>query len=99
MCILLNLYDNWCFAKYARLDVFFFFRGLIRLLPAALLCALAGTVINELFSIKTWLDLLIVAVAYTLAYIVVMYLTGLNEHEKLLVKKPSCVLKLRCEGE
>ena len=87
MCILLNLYDNWYFAKYARLDVFFFFRGLIRLLPAALLCALAGTVINELLSIKAWLDFLIVAVVYTLAYTVIMYLIGLNEHEKLLVKK------------
>lgn len=95
MCILLNLYDNWCFAKYARLDVFFFFRGLIRLLPAALLCALAGTAINELFSIKAWLDLLVVAVAYALAYIVIMYLTGLNEHEKLLVKK--IILRTKAE--
>ena len=87
MFIILNFYDNWYYGKYGRLNVFFFFRGLAKLLPAALLCALAGTVINELFSIKAWLDLLVVAVAYALAYIVIMYLTGLNEHEKLLVKK------------
>ena len=85
--IILNFYDNWYYAKYGQLNVLFFFRGVAKLLPAALLCALAGTVINELFSIEAWLDLLVVAVAYALAYIVIMYLIGLNEHEKLLVKK------------
>ena len=85
--IILNFYDNWYYAKYGQLNVLFFFRGVAKLLPAALLCALAGTAINELFSIKAWLDLLVVAVAYALAYIVIMYLIGLNEHEKLLVKK------------
>ena len=93
--IILNFYDNWYYAKYGQLNVLFFFRGVAKLLPAALLCALAGTAINELFSIKAWLDLLVVAVAYALAYIVIMYLTGLNEHEKLLMKK--IILRTKAE--
>lgn len=93
--IILNFYDNWYYAKHGQLNVLFFFRGMAKLLPAALLCALAGTVINELFSINAWLDFLIVAVAYILAYIVIMYLIALNEHEKLLVKK--IILRTKAE--
>ena len=85
MFLAINFYDNWYYAKYARLDVVFFFCGLAKLLPAALLCMLFAWGLSRILSIMTWSDLLIAGGVYTVAYVAVMYFVGMNVQERNIV--------------
>lgn len=83
--IILNFYDNWYYGKYGRLNVFFFFRGLAKLLPAALLCMLFAWGLSRTLVIVTWSDMLLTGSLYTVLYAVVMYLVGMNTQERNII--------------
>ena len=83
--LVLNLYDNWYYAKYAGLDVFTFFRGLAKLFPAAFLCMLFSLLLSNVLIIITWSDLLIAVCLYTLVYVGIMYFVGMNVEERSIV--------------
>lgn len=85
MFISLNFYDNWYYAKYGRLNVRFFFRGLAKLFPAALLCILFSWGISSVLTIMTWSDMMLTGSLYTVAYACVMYFVGMNMEERNII--------------
>ena len=93
--IILNFYDNWYYGKYGRLNVFFFFRGLSKLLPAALLCMLFAWGLSRTLVIVTWRDMLLTGSLYTVLYAVVMYLVGMNTQERNIIATTIRRVRLR----
>ena len=83
--IILNFYDNWYYAKHAQLNVPFFFRGMVKILPAALLCMLFAWGISRTLAIVTWSEMLLTGSLYTVLYIGVMYLVGMNAQERNII--------------
>ena len=85
MFLAVNFYDNWYYAKYGQLNVLFFFRGMVRLLPAALLCMLFAWGLSNVLTIITWSDILLVGTLYTVLYAGVMFLAGMNAQERDII--------------
>ena len=83
--IILNFYDNWYYAKHAQLNVPFFFRGMVKILPAALLCMLFAWGISRTLAIVTWSEMLLTGSLYTVLYTGVMYLVGMNAQERNII--------------
>lgn len=95
MFISLNFYDNWYYAKYGRLNVRFFLRGLAKLFPAALLCILFSWGISSVLIIMTWSDMMLTGSLYTIAYTCVMYFVGMNMEERNIIASMIKRRKLR----
>lgn len=91
--IVLNIYDNWYYYKAVRLDVGVFFRGFFKLVPAALLCVMAGWGINELLFTSSWGSFFLAEILFMGIYVVVMYFVGMNSQEKMMVKR----IAVRCK--
>lgn len=82
-----GLFMNWYYHKKIGLNMISFWREQVRLVPTLLLLGTLGVVYAQFVQIKGWLVLLASAVAYTAVYALVMWLLGMNEYEKQLVRK------------
>ena len=78
---------NWYYHKKIGLDMIAFWREMIQFVPASLLAALFGWGYSALVRVQGWTMLLISAAVYTVAYALIMWLLGMNEYEKQLVRK------------
>ena len=82
-----GVFMNWYYHKKIGLDMIAFWREMIRFVPASLLAALFGWGYSALVRVQGWTMLLISAAVYTVVYALVMWLLGMNEYEKQLVRK------------
>ena len=80
--IVTNIYDNWYYYKYGHLDVFKFFRTFSGFLPASVLIMIFGGLLSYNFEALCWSEFFALILVFTIVYIVVMYLLGMNIKEK-----------------
>lgn len=82
-----GLFMNWYYHCKIGLDMVAFWREMIRFVPALLLICLFGLGYSCLVSISGWAMLLISVAVYAVVYAIIMWLLGMNEYEKQLVRK------------
>ena len=74
--------DVWYYYKYGHLDVFKFFRNFSGFLPASVLIMIFGGLLSYNFEALCWSEFFALILVFTIVYIVVMYLLGMNIKEK-----------------
>ena len=82
-----GLFMNWYYHRRIGLDMLAFWREIIRFIPASLVAVLLGWGYSVLVPVRSWLLLMISVVVYTMVYAAIMWLLGMNEYEKKLVRK------------
>ena len=82
-----GLFMNWYYHKKIGLDMRAFWREILQFIPATLAAAVAGWCYSYFVPVGSWIMLMVSAAVYTLVYAAVMWLFGMNEYEKQLVKK------------
>lgn len=86
MFIVVNIYDNWYYAKAGNLNVWAFFKEMKKLLPAMLLTAVVAGILVSVMAIESWLILVITGGIFTILYSCIMYKFGMNNDERVLIK-------------
>lgn len=86
MFIVVNIYDNWYYAKAGNLNVWAFFKEMKKLLPAMLLTAVVAGILVSVMAIESWLILVITGGIFTILYSCIMYKLGMNNDERVLIK-------------
>lgn len=86
MFIVVNIYDNWYYAKAGNLNVWAFFKEMKKLLPAMLLTAVVAGILVSVMAIESWLMLVITGGIFTILYSCIMYKLGMNNDERVLIK-------------
>lgn len=77
-----------------NIDIFAFFNHtFVKLCLPLILCLIVGLSINWFLYVEGWLGIFIKIVLYCIAYIGIIYLLGMNEYEKNLVKTPFSHIK------
>ena len=82
-----TLVSNYFYAYVIKLNIREFFKELLGMLPAVLLVAVIGIVINNVIEIKKWTHLILVCALFTIAYAIVMVEFAFNEYERNLLKQ------------
>ena len=82
--IVMNIYYN----KKCNLDIPFFWKNILRQSVGLIVPICIGIAMNMLISIESFWTFGICVIAYTLVYCVSMWLFGMNDYEKSLVRKP-----------
>ena len=80
--IIMNIYYH----RVTKLNIVKFWSSILKILPALILPCCLGVSIMIFYNIKSMVGFGILVIAYTLIYLVSMYLIGLNKEEKSWVK-------------
>lgn len=75
---------NWYYHARVKLDMKYFWNNIFSLLPAILVSFFIGLAVSKVIVIDSIINFIIVGCIYLLAYIICMYLFGLNSYEKSL---------------
>lgn len=82
------VFMNWYYHNRIGLDMVFFWKGILKFVPALLIPVLVGVFSMNFCNIKSLLQIIIFALVYTVIYCLSMYFLGMNEEEKQMVKSP-----------
>ncbi len=82
--LIMNIYYH----KRCNIDILFFWRNILRVAVGLLPPIAVGILINRLFTVNSFLSLLLAAVVYAAVYALSMWLLGMNRYEKDLVRRP-----------
>ena len=75
---------NWYYHARVKLDMKYFWNNIFSLLPAILVSFFIGLAVSKVIVVDSIINFIIVGCIYVLAYIICMYLFGLNSYEKSL---------------
>jgi O-antigen/teichoic acid export membrane protein len=81
------LFMNWYYHKKIGLDMRYFWKEILRLLPATVAVCLFGLVYTYFVRVSGWMMLALSAAVFAVVYAAMMWLLGLNSYEKQLFKK------------
>ena len=82
-----GIFMNWYYRKKIGLDIWYFWKDILRwTIPAALLCA-AGWFVMKQFIIASWWTLIAAAAAYGVVYAGLLWTIGFRKEEKESIKK------------
>ena len=91
--VIMNIYDH----HVIKVNMFKFWKEISKLLPAVLLSFILGIIITKLIPTTSIILYLASICVYVIAYVICLYLIGLNKNEKSLIteilKKAKRVLK------
>lgn len=91
------LFMNWYYHHRVGLDMKYFWRQILAILPSLLLPCGVGVLVYVFADIQGWVELAAWAALITAAYCVSVYLWGMNDYERGLLR--SVVLKLTGKGK
>lgn len=80
------IFMNWYYHFKIGLNIVYFWKNILKLFPAFAICAVVGILLRKFITISSLIPLLICICVYSLIYIVVMWLIGMNQDEKNMVK-------------
>ena len=91
-----GLLMNWYNHVKVGIDMMFFWKQILRFVPALIIPALAGLLINSLLNLYYLPHFLGAGIMYVSVFCVSMWFIGMNQYEKNLISKPikRIVLKL-----
>lgn len=81
------LFMNWYYHYKIGLDMVAFWKEIGKLIPATAIACAFGWVYVRFVPVGSWLMLLVSVAAFAAVYAAAMWLIGLNDYEKQLVKK------------
>ena len=92
--IIMNIY----YQKRCNIDVIYFWKEILRLSKGLILPAVAGILIIKFVDLNSVLVFWGCIVGYSALYVASMWLLGINEYEKELIRKPIRKIILRKHG-
>lgn len=75
---------NWYYHTRVKLNMKYFWSNIFKLFPAILVSFFIGLAVSKVIVVDSIINFIIVGCIYVLAYIICMYLFGLNSYEKSL---------------
>lgn len=82
-----GFYLNWYYRKRLKLYILEFWKEIVKIVPSIIPAILFGIAVSRLFSLNTYLKLVLAILAYSVIYFASVYLISLNNNEKLYVHK------------
>ena len=79
---------NFYYSKKIGLNIKKFFKEIFKFFPAVLIIIIFGILILKILKITNFFQLLVSIIIFNIAYIIVIWLIGLNDFEKELILKP-----------
>lgn len=83
---------NWYYHAKVGLDMKFFWKEILKFIPALIAPVLAGILINQFFNLYSILSFLWLGIFYTVVFCLSMWFVGMNKYEKDLIGAP--ILKI-----
>lgn len=83
-----GLIMNWYYHVKVGLDMKYFWKQIIRFIPALIIPVIIGLTMNSLFNLNSVFWFLLCALIYVIIFVLSMWLFGLNLYEKNLIGKP-----------
>lgn len=83
-CIIMNVF----YKCKMNLDVFKFWRNILRMMPVPALFSILGTIICNNIALTQWWSLLVAILVYLVAYCISMFFIGMNKYEKDIFTAP-----------
>ena len=85
------LFMNWYYHNRIGLDMVYFWKEIVRLIPAFIVPCICGICLGMFIKSDGWFSIIIGAGSYTIIYCVSMYCIGMNEEEKqMLITVTDC---------
>ena len=82
------VFMNWYYHKRIGLDMVYFWKEIIKFIPALIIPCIVGVVIVQIIRISNLFQLIITIMIYSAVYCFSMYFLGMNDTEKNIVTKP-----------
>mgnify|MGYP004481217903 CR=1 FL=1 len=79
------IFMNWYYDKRIGLDMLYFWKEIIKFVPALIIPCIVGTIIMQSVNISGIIELIGLVFFYTVIYFVSMYFWGMNKVEKQLI--------------
>ena len=79
------VFINWYYHFRIKLNMVYFWKSILRILPALLLPIVCGVIFKYLFVINSFLKIAMFTIVYSFIYAISMWLFGFNNYEKQLV--------------
>jgi O-antigen/teichoic acid export membrane protein len=79
------IFMNWYYHSRIGLDMFYFWKQIIKFIPALIVPCVFGVLINCFIKIDGIFVMLLFIVVYTLIYCASMWLLGMNKNEKQMI--------------
>lgn len=83
-----GLFMNWYYQKYIKIDVLYFWKEIVKFVPALIIPAITGIVFMKWIEVSTIIELIVAIVIYSTVYCMSMFFVGMNEEEKKLILVP-----------
>ena len=90
-----GLIMNWYYNARVGLDIKFFWKNIYSFVPALIVPLLAGVLIGRYINLYNILTFLCSGIAYVTIFSISMWLLGMNQYEKDLVRKPLSKIRKR----
>ena len=81
--IVMNVYYH----NTVKVDMKYFWKEVLKFIPALILCFVVGLMINHLAHPDRWITFMLCVVVYAVSYTFIMYLLGLNQFEKGYIRR------------
>ena len=82
------IFMNYYYGKYINLDICKFWKSIGSITPGYIIPILVGVMINQLWMINSFVDILFTAMVIIVAYVISIWLFSMNGYEKSLIKIP-----------
>ena len=80
------VFINWYYHSRIKLNMFFFWKNIIKIFPALILPIACGVIIKYVIGVDSFLEIVLFAGLYSIIYAASMWFIGFNEYEKQLVR-------------
>lgn len=82
------IFMNWYYHKKIGLNMFYFWRKMIELIPSLIIPIIIGLLMMKFVNITGFITLIIIAIMYTIIYVISLFIFGMNYEEKHLLINP-----------
>lgn len=82
------IFMNWYYHNRIGLDMVYFWKGIIKFVPALIIPVFVGVLSMFFCNINSLLQIIVFALLYSVVYCLSMFFLGMNEEEKQMVISP-----------
>lgn len=83
-CLIMNIHYH----KKIGLNMIYYWKEILKFVPAVILYSIVGFILNRYFVKATWISLGLCIIIFCVAYTVSMWLLGMNTSEKEMISMP-----------
>lgn len=93
------LFMNFYYAKYIKLDIIGFWRSIGTILPGYIIPVALGGMINRLWVIDSFIDVLMAAITIVVVFMASIWLFSMDTYERNIIRRPMSKAKQKLLGE